>query len=426
MRSIAPALSSRQFALLWSGQAVSQLGDGVFTIALAIEAIDLTHSASGLAFILVARSLPAVLLALIGGVVGDRLSRRVIMLASDVVRGLAVGAITVLVATHHAAEWQLVLLSVLFGLGDAFFQPASNAIVPEILDAEFLVSASSLSMTTQQFGASLAGPALGGVVVAAIGIAGSFAFDAGSFAVSSFCLALMAATPRRVEPNERMFEQIRKGLAYCRTQKWMWRSLGPVSIFNFAATGILGVLTPVLIRRVMHGSPLDLGLVFALGGLGGILGALGVPRWGSRRRPVTLMAGVWGLAGFSLLGLGFSPNPWWVAVFVFGAFFGITAGNVVWFPLMQTLIEPDMLGRAFSVDSVLSFALTPLGFLAAGLAGGAWGDRLSIVVLGALAATVGLMVFVPGVREPERDGLNLFERRHEDPEESPPGLATGQ
>lgn len=426
MRSIAPALSSRQFALLWSGQAVSQLGDGVFTVALAIEAIDLTHSASGLAYILVARSLPAVLLVLVGGVVGDRLSRRVIMLASDVVRGLAVGAIAVLVATHHAAEWQLIVLGVLFGFGDAFFQPASNAIIPEILDPDLLVSASSLSMTTQQFGASLVGPALGGVVVVAIGVAGSFAFDAASFAVSSLCLGLMAASPKGEESGERMLAQIRKGLTYCRSQKWMWRSLGPVSLFNFAATGILGVLTPVLIRRVMHGSAVDLGLVFAIGGVGGILGALGVPRWGSRKRPITLMAGVWGLAGFSLLGLGFSPNPWWVAVFVFGAFFGITAGNVVWFPLMQTLIEPGMLGRAFSVDSVLSFALTPLGFLAAGLAGGAWGSRLSIVVLGALAATVGLMVFIPGVRDPEREGLNLFEHRPEDAVEVPQELAADQ
>ena len=185
MRSIAPALSSRQFALLWSGQAVSQIGDGVFTIALAIEAIDLTHSASGLAYILAARTLPAVLLVLVGGVVCDRLSRRIVMLAADVLRGVAVGAIAYLVATHQAAEWQLIVLSVIFGIGDAFFQPASNAIIPDIVEADLLVSASSLSMTSQQFGTSLVGPALGGVVVAAIGISGSFAFDAGTFVVSS-------------------------------------------------------------------------------------------------------------------------------------------------------------------------------------------------------------------------------------------------
>ncbi|WP_298340242.1 MFS transporter [Ferrimicrobium sp.] len=328
MRSIAPALSSRQFALLWSGQAVSQIGDGVFTIALAIEAIDLTHSASGLAYILAARTLPAVLLVLVGGVVGDRLSRRIVMLAADVLRGGAVGAIAYLVATHQAAEWQLIVLSVIFGIGDAFFQPASNAIIPDIVEADLLVSASSLSMTSQQFGTSLVGPALGGVVVAAIGISGSFAFDAGTFVVSSVCLLLMAATPRRKEVNEAMISQIRKGLAYCRRQKWMWRSLGPVSLFNFAAVGIVGVLTPVLVRRVMHGSAVDLGLVFALGGLGGLVGALVVPRWGSRRRPITFMSMVWGLGGIALLGLGFSPNPWWVAGFVAVPSFGIVAGDV--------------------------------------------------------------------------------------------------
>lgn len=219
--------------------------------------------------------------------------------------------------------------------------------------------------------------------------------------------------------NEAMISQIRKGLAYCRRQKWMWRSLGPVSLFNFAAVGIVGVLTPVLVRRVMHGSAVDLGLVFALGGLGGLVGALVVPRWGSRRRPITFMSMVWGLGGIALLGLGFSPNPWWVAGFVAVASFGIVAGDVVWSPLMQTLIEPGMLGRAFSVDAVLSFALAPLGFLAAGVAASLWGTQVSIVAFGALAATVGLMVFIPGVRDPERGGLNLFDHKPEGSIETP-------
>ncbi|WP_298338115.1 hypothetical protein [Ferrimicrobium sp.] len=86
---------------------------------------------------------------------------------------------------------------------------------------------------------------------------------------------------------------------------------------------------------------------------------------------------------------------------------------------MQTLIEPGMLGRAFSVDAVLSFALAPLGFLAAGVAASLWGTQVSIVVFGALAATVGLMVFIPGVRDPERGGLNLFDHKPEGSIETP-------
>jgi hypothetical protein len=92
-------LKHRDFALLWSGQAVSQLGDGIFTVTLAIETLRLDHHATGLSYVLAARLLPAVLFTLAGGVLVDRVPRRLVMLASDVARGAAVAVITVLVAT---------------------------------------------------------------------------------------------------------------------------------------------------------------------------------------------------------------------------------------------------------------------------------------------------------------------------------------
>jgi MFS family permease len=154
-------LRHRDFALLWSGQAISQLGDGVFTVTLAIEALRLDHRAIGLSYVLAARLLPAVLLALAGGVLVDRVPRRLAMLASDVTRGAAVAVATVLVAIGEIHLIGLVLMAFVFGVGDAVFFPAAVAITPELVPAESLVGASALNGTSLQVAGVLIGPAVG-------------------------------------------------------------------------------------------------------------------------------------------------------------------------------------------------------------------------------------------------------------------------
>ena len=125
------ALGERDFALLWSGQAVSSLGDGVFSVALIIEVLRVDNRPTALAYVIAARAVPSVCLALVGGVVVDRIQRRLAMLASDVVRGLAVGSIALLVATGHANLTGLIVMSAVFGAADSFFGPASMSMVPE-------------------------------------------------------------------------------------------------------------------------------------------------------------------------------------------------------------------------------------------------------------------------------------------------------
>jgi MFS family permease len=99
-RLVAP-LRERDFRLFWSGNLVSLLGDGIFTVALALEALRLDHQPTGLAYVLASRAVPAVLLSILGGVVVDRIPRRTAMLAADLVRGLAVAVIAVLVTGHE-------------------------------------------------------------------------------------------------------------------------------------------------------------------------------------------------------------------------------------------------------------------------------------------------------------------------------------
>ncbi|MHB2023596.1 MAG: MFS transporter [Mycobacteriales bacterium] len=397
------ALRYRDFALLWSGQAVSVIGDGIFTVALALAALRLSGGAVGLALVLAARSLPNVVFALVGGVVVDRLPRRLVLLASDSVRGLVVGAVAAFDATGLLRLWQLVVMSVAFGVADAFFFPASTAVVPELVPEEALVSASALTSTTQSVAGSLVGPAFGGVLVAVIGTGWAFGLNAVSFGVSAGCLLAMRTRPGRARPSEgNMLASIREGVGYCRSQKWLWWSLLAAGAANFLCFSPLGVLEPLLVRRVFHAGAVALGIVFAAGGAGGMLASLAVARLGAPRRKITAMWIGWSAAGLATLGLAWAPDVWAAAFFAGGVWGALAYGNVLWFPLMQQQVPADLLGRASSVDALISFALSPLGMLFGGLLAAAVGTRLTLAIGGGLAAcTIGVL-FVPGVREIEQ------------------------
>ncbi|MGH7643440.1 MAG: MFS transporter [Candidatus Dormibacteria bacterium] len=176
-RVIAP-LRDRDFRLVWSGSLVSRLGDGVFTVAVALEALRVDHQPTGLAFVLAARAVPSVLLSILGGVVVDRIPRRTTMLVADLVQGTAVGVIGILVFLGQITLWQLVLMAIVFGAADAFSGPASTALLPELLPKEAITQANALNSTSSELCVNLIGPAAGGLAVGVIGTAAAFGFDA--------------------------------------------------------------------------------------------------------------------------------------------------------------------------------------------------------------------------------------------------------
>ena len=144
--------------------------------------------------VLIATSVPRVVFLLLGGVIADRLPRRLVMLWADAGRALAVGAIAVLGYTNTLQFWQLIALGLLFGLSQAFFLPAYQSIAPQLVEVEALPSANALNGLTREIG-MLAGPALGALLVASFSTASAFAFDALTFLVSALCL-LAIRVPR--------------------------------------------------------------------------------------------------------------------------------------------------------------------------------------------------------------------------------------
>jgi MFS family permease len=398
------ALRHRDFALLWSGQGVSLVGDGIFTVALALETLRIDSRPTALSFVLAARLLPTVLLLLVGGVVVDRVPRRLTMLASDATRGIAVGAIAVLVGAGQIQLWELIAMSVVFGTADAFFYPASTAVVPELLPAELLVQGSALTATSRTVAQVLVGPALGGVLVASLGTVWAFALDGASFFVSAACLLAMASRPRSPASHRSLLGEVGEGLRYCRSQRWLWMTILAAGVANFAAFSPLGVLVPLLVRNVLNQGALAFGLVLAAGGLGGAIASLTVARFGAPRRRITSMWLAWSLAGASLLGLALAPSVWIAGVFLMVVYGLLEYGNVLWNPLMQELVPPTLIGRASSVDWLVSISLSPLGVLVAGLVAGSIGTRTTMLLGGGIATLAAAVLFVPGVRDPERLG----------------------
>jgi predicted MFS family arabinose efflux permease len=396
------SLRHRDYALLWSGQTVSVVGDGIYTISIALEALRISDHATTLAYVEVARIVPNVVLILFAGALVDRLPRRLVVLGADIVRGAAVAALAGLAAAHALNVTELVVLSVAVGVGDAFFFPAYRAIMPELLPPELLTQGNAFNSASQTVGVSFVGPALGGVVVALGGTATAFALDAGTFVASALCLVLMSHIPPPAPSGRSMVHDARDGIRWTVRQRWLWFGILAAGVANFAAFSPTAVTIPLLVRDVLHQGPVAYGATFGAAGVGGLLAAALAGRLGSPKRRMTMIWVAWAMASFALVGVGVAPDVIVVAACGAVTFFGLTYGNLLWGTLMQVAVPPEMLGRASSVDWLFSICLSPLGLLFAGALASSIGVRDTVLLGAGLSALSCLVVFVPGVRDPDR------------------------
>ena len=176
----------------------------------------------------------------------------------------------------------------MYGAATAFFNPAFDAIVPELVPTADLAQANALDQFVRPVAFRLMGPALGGWLVAVIGPGSAFALDAITFLVSAGAVASMRHRHREEAPQvESIAREIRQGFAFVRAHTWMWGTLVSAAFAYMAFMGPTEVLLPYVVKNDLGGSASDLGLVFAAGGLGAILsailcGARGLPGGTSR------------------------------------------------------------------------------------------------------------------------------------------------
>jgi MFS family permease len=402
VRLLAP-LRHRDFRLLWSGMCISLVGDGVFLVAMAWQVYALSNAPTALAMVGIAMTIPTIAFLLIGGALSDRLDRRRVMLAADATRGLAVGLMALLSIAGVLALWQVAALVALYGAGTAFFSPAFDALVPEVLPAEQLAEANSLDQFVRPIALRLAGPALGGVLIDAVGVGSAFALDAVTFAVSA--AALLAMTPgarRAADAHASVASDIRSGLRYVRAHVWLWATFASAAVAYLLFMGPAEVLLPYLVKNHLHGSAADLGVVFAAGGIGSVGCAAIVGQRGLPRRDITFMYVTWTLATVAVAGYGLATAIWQLML-VSLAFNALeTAGTIVWATAKQRHVPPALLGRVSSLDWLISIGLLPLSFALTGPVSGAIGAQATLIGAGLLGAVVTLAALLaPGMRDVE-------------------------
>lgn len=401
-------LAHRDFRLLLIGTAVSLLGDGVFLVALAWQVYALSNAPTALATVGIAMTVPTITCLLLGGAVSDRFDRRLVMLTADSLRAVALAALTLLALTGALALWHLLVIGAVYGAATAFFDPASDALVPELLPADALAQGNSLDQLVRPLALRLAGPALGGALVGWIGCAGAFGVDAGSFVLSGLALlsvapsarraVLAGGTGRRSTTRGSVRRDVAAGMRYVLHHAWLWATLASAAIAYLLFMGPTEVLLPFVVKNELHGGAGALGLVFAAGGLGSLLCAIVVGQRGLPRRSILFMYGSWTLATFAIAGYGLSHALWGLMLASVAFNTLETAGTIAWATAKQRHVPGELLGRVSSLDWLISIGLLPVSYALTGPVSAVLGVRTTLIGAGVLGGLVTLAtVFVPGV-----------------------------
>ena len=417
------SLSVRPFALLLAGQTLSRVGDFLYQVVLAWWMLEETGSALAVGTVFVFALLPALLFGLIGGVAVDRFPRIPIMLLSDVLRGVLITGVAVASFNDALLVWHVYAVSLLFGIVDAFFQPAYFALVPALVPEGDLPSANSLSSMTFQLG-RIAGPPLGALLIGLGGTSLGFLVNGLSFFLSAAFLVPLLGMVRRSGgageqgmrgPDESrgaekrlrsgrqsaaaFVAELREGFAVLARSPILWIGITAAALCNPLLTGPYYVALPFLVEESFAGQVNVLGLLYALFPIGFVLGGVWLGRKTTlRRRGRTFFLGAMVTAlCLAVFGLPVTLVVLGLAAVINGL--GQETASLTWTHLLQELTPPEKLGRVASIDSLASTTLLPLGFLLAGAITEAWGAAAAFLVGGGLAAIIyGLPLLHPAVR----------------------------
>jgi predicted outer membrane lipoprotein len=401
-------LRIRDFRLLWTGMTVSLIGDGVYIVAVAwLVYQELGASPAALAAVGVAWTTPQVVFVLASGALSDRMDRRWLMIAGDLIRLAAIGGIGVLALSDRITVPILVALIVPYGIGQAMFSPAFSSFVPMLVPEDLLVEANSIGQVARPLAMMVIGPTLGGILVTP-GAGWAFVADAATFAVSAGCIFAMRTRPegRRDGQQNALWHDVAEGIRYVRSETWIWAALVAATISLLCTWGPWETLVPYVVKNDLNGNGLALGLVFGAGGVASVLvGLTMAQRGGLPRKPITALYVSWALGMLMTAGFGLVTSLWQAMAVAFVAEGSIALLIVIWFTLLQRLVPRELLGRVISLDWMISIAGVPISFAIVGPLSAAIGVDRTLIFAGVLGGVVTIaFLLVPEARGPERDG----------------------
>ena len=411
--SIFKSLTHRPFALLWSGQFLSTVGDSIYRVALAWWVLEKTGSARAMGTVFIFSSVPLLLFLLLGGVTVDRYARARVMLYSDALRGALVFAITFLAFGHRLEVWHLYVASLIFGGVGAFFRPAYTAIIPEITPREYLPSANGLTTVSMQV-SEIFGPALGAYVVSLWGTPAAFGFDGLTFVVSIFCLLplvkLAADTAPLKKERGSVLQDFREGLDVVRKSSWLTITMVIAALGNITMAAPFAIALPFLVKQHLNGSVGSLGLLYsalAVGSiLGTLLGASLMERIKGLRARGLFAYSLWIVGGLLIVVFGLPVTIYGVAAAALLAGAAFAVPNLIFLTTLQELIPGALLGRVSSIATLGAFALIPVGSGLVGWATDHMGAPNIFILAGILTAGLAALALIhPAIRRLDKFAL---------------------
>jgi MFS family permease len=390
-----------QYRLLAGSLTASLLSEGLWLIAMVWQVIALGGGAGELSVVATAASVGMVGTTLLGGVVADRVSQRLILLVTEAVLTSAVAVVAVLALLDVIEVWHLAAVALIKGIGAGFYYPAYTALLPSLIPAEHLLAANGIEGMLRPTIAQAAGPALASAMVAAYSPAAALTTAAAVQAVAAGFLLLMRPVTLRREQNgeskhpvREMLIDLRDGFTYMMRTPWLLATLLFASILILLIMGPMEVLIPFVVKDEAHGGPQDHALVMAAFGISGAIASLAMASRKLPRRYLTVMNLMWGVGSLALVVIGLANEVWLMiaGAFLLGAAFN--APMVIWGTLLQRRVPPELLGRVSSLDFFVSLVFMPISMALAGPVSVAIGLEWTFILAGVLPIPVAILAIV--------------------------------
>jgi MFS family permease len=388
-----PALGFREFRIFWFGQLISLSGTWVQSVAQQWLVLQLTGSAFKLGLVTTIQFTPLLILSLIGGAVADRVPKRNLLLVTQVASLVLALILGVLVQTRTVQYWHVLVLAGLLGTINAFYTPARQAFVPELVDKDTLLNAVALNSAIFN-GARIVGPAIGGILIASLGLALNFYINAASYLAVIGGLLLIHPRPVLAQAREdRIWTNVMEGLRYVAETPLVYTILalvGVASLFGLNFT----TLMPLFARYVLHVGSDGFGFLMAAMGIGSLTGAITlafVNRREIARRLIYTGAFVFTITEilFALSRLYVLSIALLVIVGLASTLFTTTANTRI---LSST---PNKLqGRVMSVYSLMFLGMTPFGSLLSGIVAQRFGAPTALVAGASITLAFTAFIFV--------------------------------
>jgi predicted MFS family arabinose efflux permease len=364
LRRVFKAFEYRDFRLMWFGACTSSIGTWMQIVAQGWLIYRLSHSAFLLALDQFLAGIPIFLFSLIGGVVADRIERRKILLMSQYIQMATAGILTVLVAGDIVHVWQILSLSFVSGLAQAFGGPAYSALIPTLVDRDDMPNA--IALNSIQFNLAVTiGPALAGITLAKLGEVWCFGLNAVSFLAPIISLMIISARFLPARSTDSIFGSLKQGIQFVRARGGMVALI----VLGFCMTALsMPVRTyfPVFVKDIFHRGPETYGNLLSLMGVGSICGSLAVAGRGNlaaKGRFALLMMICLG-AGISIFSLSKSLPVSYSMLVIVGA--SMMAAFAAVTSLVQLITTNEMRGRVMSVYNCAFRGGMPMGNLISG------------------------------------------------------------